>query len=167
MLRFSKQCKPLGCVSKDASRTGIYHAQIVRRDDTLELHATDSFMAVIIPLDGDTSADNAEGPVSRDALAAAQKVGHLHPTAETIDVDGVSYPRDHNSGQFPNLDAVWPAEDRTVVLEVGLNAKKLAVLAAALGDDEVKLTFESPLRPIGVTVNNSAARGILMPVRVN
>lgn len=177
----SKPPKVAAAASRDVSRPALTAAWF---DDTAgELRATDSYLAVRMPVSpdyGDTagwvSVDTLERSRKRDAGAVAlngaatvyDPAGSLDPVepeqAERCAV--ATFPRP-DLGQFPNLEQLWP-EDRDG-FTVGLNAGFLKRLADALGADDsvVELTFQSdrndrpdPLRPILVrTKDHSSERG--------
>ena len=159
--------KPVGCLAKDRARPSLGSAAIVQTDDGLELHATDTYMAVCLPVLAAPVEDTvAPGPVSREALTAIQKNhGQFDADADTITVDGVVYRR-VDVGQFPRLAQVWPNADVPIVFEIGLDADKLAKLAAAMGGAQVVLSFIDPLRPVQVRPLEGSGRGIIMPIRV-
>lgn len=173
--------------SSDESRPVLCHAYLNVEDGTLE--ATDSYMAVIVPVeieDGDTS-----GPIPRDALKAQRKASKRYPASLSVNGDVAlrdTYEGTEQTwkrpdvGQWPNLRKITP--DDLSGFRIGLNAAKLLDLAKALGSDgEVTLEFRRQrntyeegeavgyfpdrLGPMKVTVPSGGdSWGILMPLRV-
>lgn len=142
-----------------------------------ELHATDSYIAVRMPVSPDPG--DTEGWISTDALERSRKrdAGAISSNGannvytalmndQPADYDAVerltvaSYPRP-DAGTPPKLEQLWP-EDRDG-FTVGLNAGFLKRLADALGssDGVVHLTFAedsqgrpNPLRAILVRTSS-------------
>jgi DNA polymerase III sliding clamp (beta) subunit (PCNA family) len=160
-------------VSKDQARPVLTDPALVI-DESGEtpagyLCATDSYKLVMIPVE--LEAGDVAGPVPLEAVKAAIKDchGHVHANGSAALPDGRSYPRPN--GQFPNALALMPTDDPTTKrFEVGVSAKYLADVAAAMGTETVRLSFlvtdeGIQLRPILVTpLHGSCARGSRSPV---
>lgn len=175
---FTKRpAKVAAAASKDESRPALTGAWL----DTAagELRATDSYIAVRMPVEIDTG--DTDGWLSADTLARSCKrdgggiaangsaavytvpAGCGAPSPNDIDALTVaSFPRP-DLGTAPNLPQLWPVERDGFT--VGLNAGFLKRLADALGADDsvVRLTFQqdeagrpNPLRPIIVTTGKSS-----------
>jgi DNA polymerase III sliding clamp (beta) subunit (PCNA family) len=168
-------------VSKDQSRPVLTDPALVI-DESGEtpvgyLCATDSYKLVLIPVEleeGDVA-----GPVPLEAVKAAIKDchGYVHANGAAALPDGPSYPRP--DGKFPDALALLPDTDARR-FEVGVSAKYLADVAAAMGTETVRLSFlvtdeGIQLRPILVTPLAGAgkrgavegARAIVMPIRLS
>jgi hypothetical protein len=158
--------------------------------DTAELRATDSYIAVRVPVEVGTGEES--GWVSPEALKASRKrdsgglrcsgAVEVMPSYWDGDADGpalVTFARE-DYGQAPKLPQLWPAHDG--LFTVGLNAGFLKRLADALGaeDSVVTLTFQgtlegsaeeptklNPLRPIIVRPNKGYTAREDMPGAVN
>lgn len=169
--------------SKEASRPVLTHAYLNVENGTLE--ATDSYRAVVIPVEveeGDTSA-----LIPVEALKAQRKASKYEPASLRVNDDvRLSTPEGEQSwktgeGQFPNLQQLAPTELST--FRIGLNPALLLETAKALGNGEsVTLEFTlqrdkvegddtgaypDALRPVRVTVpSGGESYGILMPIRL-
>lgn len=141
-----------------------------------ELQATDSYKLVAIPVE--VSEGDTEGAIPVSAVKGTDSVGKdgirriaANGSVSYASKSGgeVTLPRP-DKGAFPNFDQLVPAytHNGTHEFQIAFNAKMLYELAQALGDDQVVLTMQSPLRPIGVRPRSTDndAYGLVMPVRI-
>lgn len=150
------------------------------------LEATDSYMAVVIPVEVEEGDES--GLIPPNALKAQRKASKRSNASLRVNGDiHLSSPEREQSwvkpteGQFfPDLELITP--DEWSSFRIRLDPEKLLNLAKALGADHtVTLEFAlqrgkvegegtgfypSNLRPIRVTSGLENAYGILMPVRI-
>lgn len=195
------KCKPTKAASKDKTRPTLYEALSIQRlnDPTGTartcLVATDSWIAVAIPLEGTLlpkpTANQRANPisVSRLGIEALEKgkLGEFKVDVKTgdIEVGGIKYP-EPDVGAYPNMAAIFndhPAfyiKDRPST-ESGFNggppqiawnpgfAKRLgdAMGVGATGaESAVRLTIIDPRRPIIAEHMAGEAFGVMMPIRL-
>lgn len=173
----TKPPKVAAAASKDESRPALTAAWL--DTEAGELRATDSYIAVRMPVAVDTA--DVDGWVTADTLERSRKRdgGGIYcngyatvytkpydggePTADSSDrLTVATYPRP-DLGTPPNLPQLWPTADDGFT--VGINAGFLKRLADALGatDGVVHLTFTAddagapnPLRAIRVRTPGAA-----------
>lgn len=149
--------------------------------DKKVLYAANAWAAVRLPVeveDGDTS-----GPVTKAALAAARKAKtdsiRADGSLSIVGNDGTATLVRPDVGQFPNIDAVTPAEYEEP-FRIALNPSLLSAIADAMDAKLVVLTFSKKapdLSAIRVTPSQfdgpapdpkvvEGMVGILMPARI-
>lgn len=139
-----------------------------------EIHATDSYMAVRVPVH---APDAAEGFIGFEELTKLEKGAEFTAANGTVEIGTVTYQRFDTEHQFPDMEKVQPSPAKRA-LEIGINAKLLLALAQAVGSEAVKLTFDLdeiaedgtykrtiPVAPLGGPAVGEA-EGFLMPVRI-
>lgn len=167
-------------LGRDPTRPVLRHAQLRKTGDTYELVGTDSYKLAVVTLTEQT--DDTPEPVTGllSSLAVQMIVKHGSFRAGESHVElldrktgrstGLSVAREDTNGmKFPDAAAVMAkAEKGEKPVVIGLNAKFLADLAAAYGEDAVRLTIHGPLRAFGVTpLGGQGGEALLMPIRVD
>lgn len=172
----AKGLKPSKAVSKDETRPVLQRAYLKRTEDGREeIHATDSYIAVRVPVH---APDAAEGFIGVEELTKIEKGDEFTAANGTVEIGTVTYQRFETESEFPDIDKIWP-EPAKRTLEIGVNAKLLLALAQAVGSDGVKLTIDLdkvsedgtylktiPVAPLGGPAVGEA-EGLLMPIRIH
>jgi len=181
-MKTQKACRIELAASQDASRVAISEPYLDIKDGIAHLIATDGKILAILPVTVEPA--DVAGYVSGDVLKAARKTAARDGTvyAELNGVaklpGGISMPREGsaNAQQFPNWRQVVPSTPDVPAFVVALDAKRLWMLAQAMGTQGVTLTFTEARKPIFVTPANAGrysdavapacmeARGVLMPI---
>lgn len=188
----SKLCvMPELAASKDKARPALSEPWLeISPDGTGTLYATDSYIAVAIPVELD--AGDTPGTVPQAALKAARsRKGGLPPEvmldsqATAVGRDGTSTVARPDLGGTPDVsrffvDGLDDPDPNDHILSIGIDAEKLAAVSKALGAsngirltialDEAGRTTLKPLRvdPLadrGHTVTDGA-KGLVMPIKL-
>lgn len=152
-MRLDKTIKPEVFASQDATRPHLTH---VHFNATLgELAATDGHRMIVAPV-GNTELDDS-GPVTIDAIKAARKLAgrardttpEIHANGSLSLADGSAFarPPEHADTKFPPYQRVM-AVSGTPRASVGVSAKYLASVFAAVGDKYVTMHIRGDLDPI-------------------
>lgn len=168
-MRFDPKVKPEVFASKDTTRP---HMTAVQLDKEAKgLVATDGHRLLFTPV-GDLEHDHT-GPLAPDILAAARKLARtrepmLYANGRVQLADGSTHPRPGNADDFPSWQRVLPTDDCTVRATVGVNAKYLASIFAAVGDKSVTMVVRGELDPIEFRVTGELGDTLMliMPVRL-
>lgn len=180
-MKIHKNCKVELAASQDASRTAIAEPYLDIKDGKGQLIATDGKIMAIIPVP--VNETDVAGYLSGDVLKMARKLtkrdneteisanGSAVMTGATMPREGVA--KDRN---YPNWRQVIPASDKEHTYRIGIDAKRLWLLAQAMGTQQVILKIKAPdavfmVEPFGtkfcdVRPVNMDARGIIMPVKL-
>jgi hypothetical protein len=180
-MKFHSKYRPELVAGDDETQTRYLYVEL--DVEGKRMLATNGHCGVIVPCEpepGDVS-----GPISHDALKRARKTARRVPGPEAtteatiaasvtaLQAGEVHFIRPDRSGaRFPPLDAVMRAEELAIgaadTWTFGVNARYLAELAQAMGEEHVLLTVKvgAPLDPIMVRVEKDPdAIAICMPVR--
>ena len=174
-MKILKDCKIELAASQDASRAAIGSAYLEIKDGKGTLIATDGRILAYLPVE--TTPEDLPGYIDTPALQAARKTRLLEIDckADTLAVaTGPSFPR-QTEFTFPNWRQVVPTEaQQPAAMTIGIDAKRLWLLAQAMGAQCVRLAIAAPDKPVLVYPNNldgkrcatDDARGVLMPIRL-
>lgn len=186
-LTLPNNARPSRALSTDASRPVLCAAHL-RQDaeGVWLLEATDSYKLVQLRLalnEPDDGPEPVAGPISTEALKAAEKAGGFRATATHIEPCGSSgmvthtaYARPTCLGNAPDFDVLLREPD-PAAFRISLDAKFLLDCAQALGTPgrhaHVVLEFVADeqgrparSRPMLVTTATVDGRAMLMPVRL-
>lgn len=172
-LRLPKRAKPSKALGKSLMRPKLTRAHVSDVYGQRELIVTDSYVIGRIPVADDVPL----GPIAAEALKRIEK-GDKHEftddgAVQFHDIDGT--PITYSAPEQEDIFAKEPIEfapGSKGVLRLALNPELLKNLAEALGAAsgvrlEIPFDYDGVAAPRGirVTVQNSAAEGLLMPIR--
>jgi hypothetical protein len=172
-VKLPRRAKPSKALSRSTLRPKLTRAHVSEVYGQRELIITDSYVIGRIPVGEDVPL----GPIAAEALKRIEK-GDKHEFTDDgaiqfHDIDGtpITYSAPEQEDIFKN-DPISFEEGRARTLKVALNPELLKALADALGASngvrlEIPVDGDDRAAPRGirVTVMNSAAEGLLMPIR--
>lgn len=168
-MKYDPTVKPETFVSKDATRPHMTRVQLDA--DAQKLVATDGHRMIVTPIAD--CADDHSGPIDAAVLVAARKSARKsEPTLAANGCiklpDGTTYVRPGDASDFPPWQRVMPKDDSDVKAKVGVNAKYLASIFAAVGDRQVTMLVRGELDPIEFRVQGDLGETIIlvMPMRM-
>lgn len=182
-MKIHKNCKVELASSKDKSRIAISEpyldVQVSATERKGTLVATDGKIMVQTPVEITT--EDVSGFVSAEVLKMARKVSpgdnaDVGLNGKATLLNGATLPREGCAGNspFPNWRQVWPGAKHETKMVIFLDAKRLWLLAQAMGTEGVKIQIDSPDKPFlvfpiasGVIPANDDARGIISPILDN
>jgi hypothetical protein len=173
-------CEPHLAMSSDDCRPVLCNGWIRHEDDGPALFATDSYIAVRIPitLRTETEADREtvdqrkallpECVLPRETMEALAGATHFRIVNGRMEIQGKGalYPISLGLDAVPDLSKIHLENCPGGQLgEIRINPVLLSRVAKSIGAESICLKFTAPLNAVDVRSDRSSAKGMLMPMR--
>jgi hypothetical protein len=175
-----RNAKPTRALGRDGTRPHLRDAYLKPGENgKATLYATDAYKLVVLAVEA--TGDFDPQYIAADALKAAEKSGrfqvgeYIEPLDKNGNANGVLFRKPEHTKGPADFEALFEKRAKpNREFTVGFNAEFLAQVAAAMGTDGVKVTFDAdnPLsailvEPLNAGVPGGEARGLIMPIRLN